>query len=130
MNKRALTGLTAVVAVLVVFGLALFISRPSPHAELERVVADGQTSAPVAFAAAGINASRACVFGPYSTADAISDELGFAWNDAAATGIDSSDGHELVVAADDDRVVAWALVTRPDGSSLLGGDEGCQPVSR
>lgn len=115
-------------AALVILGVALLAPRPGPSSDLERVVADGASSPRAAFAEAGIEASRACVFGPYSTEDAIADELGFAWADAASTLIGSSDGHELVIAADTDRVIAWALVPRPSGATLVGGEYGCEPV--
>jgi len=127
-NHRMLVAAAVALAVVVVVGLALLGLRPGPSADLERVVAGRPTSPRAAFTEAGITASRACVFGPYSTEDAIADELGFAWEEAASTGIDVSDAYELVVAADAERVIAWALVTRPSGSDLVRGEYGCRPV--
>lgn len=127
MNNRMLVAGVALVAV-VILGVALVGPRSGPSSDLERAVSDGASSTRAAFAEAGIEASRACVFGPYSTEDAIADELGFAWEEAASTGIGSLDSHELVVAADADRVIAWSLVPRPSGASLVGGDYGCGPV--
>jgi len=127
-NNRMLVAAGVALAAVVILGVALLGSRPRPSSDLERAVADGASSPSAAFAEAGIQASRACVFGPYSTEDAIADELGFAWPAAASTGIASSDGHELVIAADADYVIAWALVPRPAGLNLVGGEYGCGPV--
>lgn len=128
-TNRMLVVAGVALAAVVILGVALLGPRPGPSSDLERVVAGGASSPRAAFAEAGIEASRACVFGPYSTDGAIADELGFAWADAASTGIASLDGHELVIAADADRVIAWALVARPSGSNLVGGEYGCEATA-
>jgi hypothetical protein len=123
-------GLAAALAIglLVVVVVAVIASRPGASGVLERVVGERPANASDAFARAGISASRACVFGPYSTDEAINNALGFAWDRAAATGIAKTDVHELVIAADDVRVIAWALVARPTGSNLIEGAYGCRPI--
>ena len=87
MNNRAFMALAVAIG-LVVIGVAVFAGRPAPSEELVRAVGGGASTAHDAFARAGISASRACVFGPYSTDETIARELGFAWDRAAAiTGI-------------------------------------------
>ncbi|MDQ3524990.1 MAG: hypothetical protein M3451_08065 [Chloroflexota bacterium] len=111
------------------FALVVFVNRPAADEALARSIAAQPATLPDALRDADVAGDRACVFGPYSTDDAIAEELGFRWEGASqATGIGSSDAHELVVGADDTEVVAWTLVPRPTGSDLLQGNHGCQPI--
>ena len=88
-----------------------------------------ETSAAGALAAASIEADQFCVIEPYSDDAAIAETIGFDWPGAAEqTGIGTTDGKELVVATEDDRVVAWAMVPRGLGTNLTDDGYGCLPV--
>jgi len=78
---------------------------------------------------AGVSAERFCVFGPYATRQQIDDALGFSWPPASDTGIGLTDTQELVVAADSNRVVAWAMVSLGTAADLVGGDYRCEQLA-
>jgi hypothetical protein len=71
-----------------------------------------------------------CVIGPYSTDETIEDHLGFRRHGASThTDIGSQDTRELVIAADPDDVIAWAMVPRPMGIDLMpDGQYGCDSI--
>jgi len=77
---------------------------------------------------AGISAEIVCVFGPYTSAAAITENLGFGWSAASETGIASTDTEELVVAVKGDKVVAWAMVPRGSTGTLVRTGFGCGAV--
>jgi len=133
MAKRPLLiALTLALAIAMAVGVVSFINQPRADEGLERAVMSRPSGgASEAFARADVTAERVCVFGPYSTDAAIADELGFEWSGTAQqTGIGSLDTHELVVAADLNRVIAWAMVPRGSGSWLLeDAAYGCEPVT-
>jgi len=55
------------------------------------------------------------VFGPYASQEAINHELGFAWPEAARTGISGSDGIALLVFVRDGAVVRYVAQPRREG---------------
>jgi hypothetical protein len=74
---------------------------------------------------AGIDASRICVFGPYTTASTINEVLEFNWLSSSRTGIESTDASDLVVAANSHFVSAWTLVPRDVADFLRPDGYGC-----
>jgi hypothetical protein len=101
----------------------------SPNEALRRALSGGSHSATDIVRQAGVQATRMCVFGPYTTDEVIDAALGFAWASASdRTGIGSSDSDELVVTATNDAVTAWSLVERPAGTAAIGPGYGCRSV--
>jgi hypothetical protein len=117
------------VTILAVTGCDATNAISSPNEGLKRALNSGSHSATDIVRQAGVEATRICVFGPYTTDEVIHEALRFAWASASdRTGIGSSDSDELVVAATNDAVTAWALVERPVGSSAIGPRYGCRNV--
>ena len=56
--------------------------------------------------------TRMLIFGPYTPPDTIDASLGFHWDGASGTHIDMLDAFTLIVFADEDRVMAWSMVSR------------------
>lgn len=59
--------------------------------------------------------TRLHVFEPYTPPGVIRQELGFAWPAARSTGLESDEGHTLLVFVQDERVVSFVMYPRDQG---------------
>lgn len=72
---------------------------------------------------------RVCIFPPYTNEQKINERLGFIWERAASTGIESDDSICLFVFMKDGQVVLHSMFSRSDGD-FSGLGEGGVCVSR